>query len=310
MISTRCFVASSKPDMEEWHYERMYHVALGNVDDFLFWIYSGLEYNLGKINQNSYYARGYDVVQQAVNDLDSRIGYSDRKALPAQFIDYQSPYLLTGMEVHGKRIYRLTPNPTVPTVVKTVGTTVELWSNGVLAKRFPFSTVTQSHKGYWITQTKTESAFNDTVPSIIAAINVSSNLHPSPFETLAPAQSENGCTTESVYTNLGYTAYFPGGYSMPSPATLDRAVEYDVPQEQYIKYIAYGGMFDHTLTMKLMDNAGQSLGWYTFSKDKFGEPYRYAVQLPDKRAASVYFKQGHLFQGANNLSVTRCPVTQ
>ncbi len=301
------------PEVEEWYYERFYHTAVTNVDDLLFWIYSGLEYDLKSDGQEAWYKRGYDVVQQALSDINARMGYTDRRALPSEWVDYQAPYVLSGMEVHGKRLYRFTSNPAVPTLVQSNGTSVELWSNGALVKTIPNASFTQSHKGYWIVQTATDRILKDSISNIMAQISTassaSSSLHEAanPLSVLLPAQTENGCVTQQIYTNLGITAQFPS-YSTMSPLTLDRNIQFNVPAGFYIKYLAYGGLLNHIFSVKLTDATGQSLGWYVFSKDKNGDAYRYDTVLSDKRAVGIYFKQGNIFEGVNIFSVTMCPL--
>jgi hypothetical protein len=150
-------------EIEEFFFERMFHIGLTNTDDFLNWTLSKLKQQIS----NQDFDDGFKTMQQSLTELDAMIGYSDRTALPSTRPDFQDGYILSGMEVHGKRVWRFTPDPSIINgiavhthdVRSTADGATELVVDGAVIKRIPHSSFTQDHLGYWITQYDTDSLF-------------------------------------------------------------------------------------------------------------------------------------------------------
>ncbi len=141
-------------EVDDWFMERMYHLGLSGIEGYLNWTGSNLDSSVKDANSGSLavYDRGFEVMHKGLQDVNAHIGYADRTPLIMRRVDFQDGYALTGMEVHGKRIYRFTPDPDVPYQVRRVGDGIELWSNDIRIASIPHATSQQSDKGYWITQ--------------------------------------------------------------------------------------------------------------------------------------------------------------
>jgi hypothetical protein len=156
-------------DIDDWYIERMFHHGLVGIDAFLNWTASTLDTAIKNAHSGSLaeYDRGFATMQQGLDELNGLIGFSDRSPLTMRQIDFQDGFALSGLEVHGTRVYRFTPNPEVPHEVRTVGDGIELYSNGTLVKKIPHSTSIQNHKGYWIIQTGTDSLFTHGIDEML-----------------------------------------------------------------------------------------------------------------------------------------------
>lgn len=167
------FVSASLDEIDDWYRERMFHHGLMGIDAFTNWTGSELDTAIKNANGGSLaeYDRGFLVMEQGLQEINAKIGYDDRTPLVMRPIDFQDGYVLSGMEVHGKRIYRFTPDPDIAHEVRSLPDgSIELSVRGILIKKIPHSTVEQNHKGYWITQSAGNNLLTASVDDVLAAL--------------------------------------------------------------------------------------------------------------------------------------------
>lgn len=84
--------------------EGVFHAALAGATQFAFWNSKGMDAAL----------EGNVQMDRAIAELEPLVGYAARVPLTRSNVDWSDDFLLSGMDVGGRRIYRLTPNPEVP----------------------------------------------------------------------------------------------------------------------------------------------------------------------------------------------------
>lgn len=82
-----------------YYAETVFHLALNGADDFLYWVWSELPDP----------AAGNRRLAQVLTELDPLVGLTPRRTLSFGPVSWDDPYLLTGMEAGGRRIWRWTP---------------------------------------------------------------------------------------------------------------------------------------------------------------------------------------------------------
>ncbi|MGE4104779.1 MAG: hypothetical protein AB7E74_22665, partial [Pirellulales bacterium] len=115
------------------------------------------------------------VLRQALKELDVMVGFENRTALLLTDVGYGDGYVLSGMDAGGRRIYRLTPDPTQQvTILSSSGNVaIKVGSNTVeIANAYIYTPTTPSSTlGYWIVQTQpTPSVLRGSVDSLLGKI--------------------------------------------------------------------------------------------------------------------------------------------
>jgi Ca2+-binding RTX toxin-like protein len=150
----------------DWTYypEMVFHAALSGTDNFLWWKYS---WDPDPANTS--------IVSRLLDELNPLIGYADRKTLSLTNADWSDGYVLTGMEANGRRVWRLTPDPTQPvTVLSSSGDVriqigsqvVSIPNSSIYTPSNPVSTL-----GYWIVQTKGTTSLTAPAQTVTASFN-------------------------------------------------------------------------------------------------------------------------------------------
>lgn len=83
--------------------EGIFHAALSGATEFAFWNTKGMDPEL----------QGNVQMDRALGELEPLVGFASRVPLSYSDVDWSDDFLLTGMDVGGRRIWRLTPNPDV-----------------------------------------------------------------------------------------------------------------------------------------------------------------------------------------------------
>jgi hypothetical protein len=148
--------------------ETVFHAALSGAHDFLWW----------KDSRDSPTANN-DYVSRLLKELDPLVGFAGRTPLVYSDATWSDGYVLSGMEAAGKRVYRLTPDPSLPVQITTSGSTV-IFSIGGKRLEFANSYIYQpsnpaSTLGYWIVQTQGANYLKRSVDDILRQLNSSSN---------------------------------------------------------------------------------------------------------------------------------------
>jgi len=127
--------------------ELLLHAGLSGAQDFLWWK-----------STTAADQAGAALVSKLLSELDSLVGYADRKTLSRTDVGFTDGSILTGMEAGGKRVYRLTPDPSqAVTVLSSSGTVrIQIGSQTVTIANASIYTPTSpaSTLGFWIVQTQ------------------------------------------------------------------------------------------------------------------------------------------------------------
>ncbi|MGE0537692.1 MAG: hypothetical protein AB7O68_22170 [Pirellulales bacterium] len=163
-ISSADWLKSDRGDDYTYYVEGIFHAALTGAQDFLWWKYV----------QNTDTANA-TVLRQALKELDVMVGFENRTALLLTDVGYGDGYVLSGMDAGGRRIYRLTPDPTQQvTILSSSGNVaIKVGSNTVeIANAYIYTPTTPSSTlGYWIVQTQpTPSVLRGSVDSLLGKI--------------------------------------------------------------------------------------------------------------------------------------------
>jgi hypothetical protein len=143
------------------HYsEALYHAVLSGADTLAWW------------------KQGFDtqpantqLVSKLTDEVSALVGFSDRKTISFNDPGWNDGYVITGMEANGRRVYRLTPDPSVSmTVLSSSGTVrvkigdkvIEVPNASIYTPTSPASTL-----GIWIIQTKGTTSLNGTTADVL-----------------------------------------------------------------------------------------------------------------------------------------------
>lgn len=89
-------------DFEHWQ-EGVYHLALSGVQDFAYWRYSYMGVD----------PEGNQLASRVLSRVSDLAGFQNTRplALNQAYVEWEDPWVLSGIEAGGRRVYRLTPNP-------------------------------------------------------------------------------------------------------------------------------------------------------------------------------------------------------
>ena len=130
------------------HYaEMVLHAGLNGAQDFLWWKYT-----------SQADAIGTQLISRLLKELDSLVGFVDRRVITRGNVDFDDGYVLSGMEAGGRRVYRLTPDPSKAVTVLSSTGTVRI-QIGTQTVTIPHASIYSppnplSNLGFWIVQTK------------------------------------------------------------------------------------------------------------------------------------------------------------
>lgn len=138
---------------------------MNGTDDFYFW------------KDSSYgVKRASDVVlDNILTELNTLVGFADRKAVVFTAPSWTDGYVLSGVEANGNRVYRLTPDPTQSVSVSTAGGDVTFTIGGKVVS-IPNATIytpanPTSTLGYWIVQTQGTTSLTKSVVQVRQLLN-------------------------------------------------------------------------------------------------------------------------------------------
>ena len=148
--------------------ETVFHAGLSGAQDFLWWKHTA---------QGD--PAGTQFISKLLSELDSLIGYVDRKTLTRTDVGFDDDYVLSGMEAGGKRVYRLTPDPSQAVRVLSSSGTVRI-QVGTQTVTIPNASIytppnPASNLGYWIVQTKGTTQLVGGVSQVLANLNALNN---------------------------------------------------------------------------------------------------------------------------------------
>jgi hypothetical protein len=194
-VSSADWLKNDRGDDYTYYVEGMFHAALSGARDFLWWKYV----------QNTDTANA-TLLRLALKELDVMVGFENRTALTLTDVGYGDGYVLSGMDAGGRRIYRLTPDPTqAVSVLSSSGNVsirignklVEIPNAYIYTPTTPTSTL-----GYWIAQTvPTASPLRGSVDQLLAKIE----------DALAPQITPDGVVLRGVaetYTLTANSAFY------------------------------------------------------------------------------------------------------
>ena len=144
--------------------ETVFHAGLSGAQDFLWWKHTSKGDPVGT-----------QFISKLLSELDSLIGYVDRKTLSRTDLNFDDNYGLSGMEAGGKRVYRLTPDPSQSVKVLSSSGTVRI-QVGTQVVTIPNASIytppnPASNLGYWIVQTKGSTQLVGGVNQVLANLN-------------------------------------------------------------------------------------------------------------------------------------------
>ena len=144
--------------------ELLLHAGLSGAQDFLWWKSS-----------TTADSAGAQLVSKLLSELDSLVGYADRQTLSRTDVGFTDGYILTGMEAAGKRVYRLTPDPTQAVNVIGSSGTVQIQVGGQTLTFANASIYTPANPasslGYWIVQTQGSTQLVGSVNQVLSQLS-------------------------------------------------------------------------------------------------------------------------------------------
>ncbi len=96
-----------------YYHELILHTGLLNPDMFLYW---GPRYNT--TDDAEYVQNQAEKLNKTLIELNSIIGFPDRETISTQLDSWNNDYVLTGMKVNGKNVWRITPNLELGTITR------------------------------------------------------------------------------------------------------------------------------------------------------------------------------------------------
>ena len=162
-ISSPTWLAQDQGVSYTYYKEMVLHAGLSGPRDFMWWKDTAVVDPTGA-----------QVISKLLTELDSLVGYADRKTLTRTDVGFADGYALTGMEAGGKRVYRLTPDPTqAVTVLSSSGTvriqigsqTVTIANASIYTPPNPSSTL-----GFWIVQTQGSTQLVGSVGQVLSQL--------------------------------------------------------------------------------------------------------------------------------------------
>ncbi|MBX9789394.1 MAG: hypothetical protein K2Y37_10805 [Pirellulales bacterium] len=162
-VSSADWLKNATGDDYTYYVEGVFQAALSGARDFLWW-----KQAQGTDTTNA------TLLRQALKELDVLVGFENRTPLALTDARYGDGYVLSGMDAGGRRIYRLTPDPTqAVTVLSSLGT-VSIQVGGKLIQipnaYIHSSSSTSSTLGYWIIQTTGTTQLRGSVDQLLAKI--------------------------------------------------------------------------------------------------------------------------------------------
>jgi len=146
-ITSPTWLAQDQGVSYTYYPEMVLHAALNGAQNFMWWRAS---FDVDPT--------GAAVINKLLLELDSLVGYADRKTLTRTDVGFADGYTLTGMEAGGNRVYRLTPDPSqAVTILSSSGTVrVQIGAKTVTIPNASIYTPANpaSNLGYWIVQTQ------------------------------------------------------------------------------------------------------------------------------------------------------------
>jgi hypothetical protein len=144
--------------------ELLLHAGLSGAEDILWWK-----------STTAADTAGAQLISKLLSEMDPLIGYADRKTLTRTDVGFTDGYILTGMEAAGKRVYRLTPDPTQAVNVISSSGTVQIQVGGKLLTFANASIYTPANPastlGYWIVQTQGSTQLVGSVNQVLSQLN-------------------------------------------------------------------------------------------------------------------------------------------
>lgn len=146
-ISSPNWLEQDQGKKHVFYAETAFHAALSGAQDFLWWKHT---------SQSD--PAGTQYISRMLSELDVLVGFVDRKALIWNDVQFDDGYVLSGIEAGGKRVFRLTPNPSQTVNVLSSSNTVRI-EVGTETITIPNAYIYSppnptSNLGYWIVQTK------------------------------------------------------------------------------------------------------------------------------------------------------------
>ena len=144
-ISTPDWMTMSEGLNYTYYGESVFQAALSGAIDFRLWSPS--------TDTNSANAQ---TVSNLLSELNALVGYAGGKTITYGGVSWSAGYVMSGMDVNGEHIYRLTPDPTLPINVTSTSNSVSFQIGGQtvsFANAHIYTPPTEySNLGYWIVQ--------------------------------------------------------------------------------------------------------------------------------------------------------------
>jgi Ca2+-binding RTX toxin-like protein len=166
-ISSPQYQAVRNDLLYEHYGEGIFHAALSGAEGFQLWKWSGF---------------GQDpttdiMVSNLLSELDEMIGFADRRTLSFNEVSWGDGYILTGMEAGGRRVWRLTPDPSLSfQQIPGYGARFQIGNKTVEIPDGYVYTPTQSNSdlGIWIVQDSVRSYLKHSAAALAAMLNAPS----------------------------------------------------------------------------------------------------------------------------------------
>ncbi|MBX9789236.1 MAG: hypothetical protein K2Y37_10005 [Pirellulales bacterium] len=165
-----------------YYTEAILQMAASGVRGLLWWNYA-----LAVSPANS------TVISSALQEINSLMGYANRTALVLTGAGYGDGYVLSGVDAGGRRVWRLTPDPTqsVTILSSTGNVSIQIGSKVVTIPNASIYTTANpaSNLGYWIVQTQGTSQLRVSVDQAIGRIETALGPSLTTSASIAPLVS-------------------------------------------------------------------------------------------------------------------------
>ena len=206
-VSSRDWLLGEQGRDFTYYVENVFHAILSGSRELLWW----------KKSQTTDLANSA-VLSAALKELDGLVGFDNRAELVRTDAAYDAGYVLSGLDAGGRRVWRLTPDPSLPvTVLSSSGTvSIQIGSKLVQIPNASIYTPTNpsSTLGYWIVQTAGTTQLRGTVDQLLGKIEAASR----------PTIGVNGYVVRGVASD--YTLRVPGTFYAPEQ-NFSFAIDWD-----------------------------------------------------------------------------------
>ena len=195
-VGSRDWLESDRGRDFTYYVEDIFHAVMSGARDLLWW----------KPSQTTDLANSA-VLSAALKELDGLVGFDNRTELVRTDAPYDDGYVLSGLDAGGRRVWRLTPDPSLPVTVLSSSGTVAIQVGGKLVQISNASIYTPTNPsstlGYWIVQTAGTTQLRGTVDQLLGKIEAATR----------PTIGVNGYVVRGVASE--YTLRVPSTLNAP-----------------------------------------------------------------------------------------------